>query len=142
VLGKIAAAHEKGIQLVVTEDTALHDVRVDARDLITLGGQSRRQPDGCRAGRPLPRRVIATVRNDADTILVRVAYSGAKLRPDAVRDAFSGGWSTKSAEHEDGRGLGLALVGPASHRYHGSIEVCQDDGAVFTVRLPQPTSVH
>ncbi|MFI6480765.1 hypothetical protein ACIBH1_22755 [Nonomuraea sp. NPDC050663] len=53
-----------------------------------------------------------------------------RSRADAP-DAFSEGWTTKG----DGRGLGLALVGPAVRRLNGTVEVT---GSTFTVRVPYP----
>ena len=36
-----------------------------------------------------------------------------------------------------GRGVGLALVAQAVHRLGGAVEVVNEVGAVFTVRLPR-----
>jgi hypothetical protein len=36
-----------------------------------------------------------------------------------------------------GRGIGLALVAQAVHRLGGAIDVANEVGAVFTVRLPR-----
>ena len=36
-----------------------------------------------------------------------------------------------------GRGIGLALVAQAVHRLGGAVEVTNEVGAVFTVRLPR-----
>jgi hypothetical protein len=36
-----------------------------------------------------------------------------------------------------GRGIGLALVAQAAHRLGGAVEVTNEGGAVFTVRLPR-----
>jgi len=49
---------------------------------------------------------------------------------------FQRGWSTKSQEGPVGHGLGLALVGQAVRRYRGRIDLVNEGGAVFTVRLP------
>ena len=82
---------------------------------------------------------------------VVVADSGPGFGPDAAAHAFERGWSTKPTDRPLGRGLGLALVAQAVHRLGGSIDVTNEVGAVFTVRLPRhgvpsppgvPTRVH
>ena len=57
--------------------------------------------------------------------------------PDAAEHAFERGWTTKPTDRPLGRGLGLALVAQAVHRLGGSIEVGNDVGAVFAVRVPR-----
>src|SRR5688500_17314883 len=66
-----------------------------------------------------------------------VADSGPGLGPDAAAHAFERGWSTKSTDRPMGRGIGLALVAQAVHRLGGSIDVANEVGAVFAVRLPR-----
>ena len=46
------------------------------------------------------------------------------------------GWSTKPTDRPLGRGIGLALVAQTVHRLRGSVDVANEAGAVFTVRLP------
>jgi two-component system, CitB family, sensor kinase len=77
---------------------------------------------------------------------VRVADTGAGLDPAGLDpagldQAFTRGWSTKPAGRPHGRGLGLALVRQVVTRHDGSVEVANDGGAVFTIRLPLPASV-
>ena len=133
LLGKAAEASERGVELTITPETEIDDVSlgVSARDLVTILGNL--IDNGIEAavggGRPA---VVVTARSDEDGLLLRVADSGPGV-PDGV-DVFRRGWSTKAGE---GHGLGLALVGQAVRRYSGSVEVGNDDGAVFTVRLPR-----
>jgi two-component system, CitB family, sensor kinase len=134
---------------VLTADTALQDSGegVDPRDLITiLGNLIDNAMDAAveYAAERAPT-VTVTVRSDAGELFVRVADSGPGVADSA--DIFRRGWSTKPSEN--GRGLGLALVGQAVRRYGGGIEVANgtapedgpsDGGAVFTVRLPISSS--
>jgi two-component system CitB family sensor kinase len=138
LLGKAAQANEKGVELVITADTAVRDVTVEPRDLVTLVGNLVDNAIDAALAAPPPRRVTVTVRSDERDLVVRVADSGSGLDADKVRDAFTRGWSTKPADRLHGRGLGLALVGQVVDRYGGGIAVGREDGAVFTVRLPQP----
>jgi sensor histidine kinase regulating citrate/malate metabolism len=167
LLGKLSEASERGVELVLTADTAMQDTGtdVDARDLITiLGNLIDNAMDAAveHAAERAPK-VTVTVRTEPGELFLRVADTG----PGVVEqtDIFRRGWSTKPAA-ETGRGLGLALVGQTVRRYGGSIDVdngvAADDsassdgasndhgtadasasnhgGAVFTVRLPISSS--
>ncbi|RZQ62950.1 sensor histidine kinase [Amycolatopsis suaedae] len=138
LLGKAAEASERGAELVVTDDTALAEPLpwIEPRDLVTIvGNLIDNALDAAIAasadGRP---RVTVTVRADDVKVLVRVADTGAGVRPEEVEQLFRRGWSTKSG----GRGLGLALVGQTVRRHGGQVEVDPGPGAVFTVHLPIP----
>nr|BFF25420.1 hypothetical protein GCM10025732_33850 [Glycomyces mayteni] len=135
LLGKLSEASERGVDLELTADTAMQetDGEVDARDLITILGNLIDNAldaavEGAAERTP---RVAVTIRTDAGELFVRVADSGAGVADEA--DIFRRGWSTKG---DTGRGLGLALVGQAVRRLHGAIAVANDEGAVFTVRVP------
>ncbi|MFD9949502.1 ATP-binding protein [Nonomuraea sp. NPDC059023] len=120
LLGKSAQAAERGVELVISEDSRLDDVEMAARDLVTIVGNLLDNAI------EVASRVEVTVRTEPDGIVVRVSDDGPGL-PEP--EAFAKGWTTKG----DGRGLGLALVGQAVRRLGGTIEV---DGSAFTVRLP------
>ncbi|MDA2810964.1 sensor histidine kinase [Nocardiopsis sp. RSe5-2] len=136
LLGKAAQAAEKGVELVVTEDSAVTDCAVAARDLVTLvGNLVDNAIDAALAAEP-PRRVTVTARSDAGGgLLVRVADSGSGVGGAHLDSIFTRGWTTKSAAGARGQGLGLALVKQVIDRYGGAAEVESGDGAVFTVRL-------
>ncbi|MFI6502593.1 ATP-binding protein [Nonomuraea typhae] len=120
LLGKSAQAGERGVELVISEDSRLDDVDVPPRDLVTIVGNLLDNAI------EVASRVEVVVRTEPDGTLIRVSDDGPGL-PDP--GAFDKGWTTKG----DGRGLGLALVGQAVRRLGGRIEV---DGSAFTVRLP------
>jgi sensor histidine kinase regulating citrate/malate metabolism len=132
LLGKVAQASERGVELEVTAASSVPPTALPARDLVTvIGNLIDNAIDAAVDGQP-PRRVTLTLKPDDGCLLIRVADTGPGLDPDQVADAFTRGWSTKQA----GRGLGLALVGHVVRRHAGSIEVERDGGAVFVVRLP------
>ncbi|WP_239331249.1 sensor histidine kinase [Frankia sp. CiP3] len=152
LLGKAAQAHEHGIDFVITDDTQLHATQpyatpVDPRALVTMvGNLVDNAVDAALAGQP-PRWVAVTVRivgevtgedgeGEREELVVRVADSGPGLEPARTAAAFARGWSTKAGGALHGRGLGLALVQQVVARYGGRIDVTNDRGAVFTVRLP------
>ena len=140
LLGKAAAASERGVELVITPDTAVReDLRLSPRDLVTVVGNLLDNAIDAAADAPPPAQVIVTVRESSGELVVRVADTGRGLEPERLRDAFRRGWSTKPVTAAHGRGLGLALVGQVVHRLGGRIEVDRGIGAIFTVRLPLPS---
>jgi signal transduction histidine kinase len=90
-------------------------------------------------GSPWVRLEAGTLAVDGvEELEIVVADSGPGLGPDAAAHAFERGWTTKPTDRPLGRGIGLALVAQAVHRLGGSIDVGNEVGAVFSVRLPRP----
>ena len=139
LLGKAAEASERGVELVFTDDTALDDTRgIEPRTLVTIvGNLIDNAMDAAIEGlSDQPPRVIVTVKVDGAQLLLRVADTGRGVPESGRAEVFRRGFSTKPHDGPAGRGLGLALVGQAVRRHRGTIELSDDDGAVFTVRLP------
>ncbi|WP_119726852.1 sensor histidine kinase [Thermomonospora amylolytica] len=137
LLGKAAQAAQHGVELTVTDDTAVTaETGLRPRDLVTLVGNLVDNAIEAAQSAPPPRRVHVTVRQEDTALVVRVADTGTGLDPDRLAEAFTPGWSTKPAERPQGRGIGLGLVRQVIRRYDGDIEVTRDQGAVVTVRLP------
>jgi two-component system, CitB family, sensor kinase len=144
LLGKAAEAADRGVDLVVTDDSVVRATPIDPRDLVTVVGNLIDNAVDAALAAPAPRRVTVTVRQDERELVVRLADTGPGLHRDLVEQAFHRGWTTKAASGQQrphGRGLGLALVRQVVDRYAGSIEVANDGGAVFTVRLTLPATV-
>lgn len=137
LLGKSAEAGERGVDLVVTEDTVIEGV-AEPRDLVTiLGNLIDNAVDAALAGADVrPPRVVVRARKDDGALVLEVSDSGPGVDPDAVPEMFRRGWTTKTSGGPVGHGLGLALVGQAVRRHGGDVRVGHDAGAVFTVRLP------
>ncbi|NKZ06643.1 sensor histidine kinase [Actinomadura latina] len=138
LLGKSAEAAERGVELVITEDTAIEGT-VEARDLVTILGNLIDNAVEAAIGNASarPPRVVVAAREDAGTLLLEVSDSGRGVDPSVMPDMFRRGWTTKtSGGWPVGHGLGLALVGQAVRRHGGEVRVGHDDGAVFTVRIP------
>ncbi|MER5361065.1 ATP-binding protein [Streptomyces sp. NPDC002785] len=159
LLGKAAQANERGVELVLADDSLIDDGALPAtlppRDLVTILGNlidnavdaaseavtgSTPGPEavpGRRVavpGRSTRALVTVTALAGEDELLLRVADTGAGIDPDDAAEVFDRGWST----HGAGRGIGLALVQQAVHRNAGTVALGggPDGGAEFTVRLP------
>lgn len=166
LLGKAAQANERGVELVLADDSLIDDGDLPAtlphRDLVTILGNlidnavdaaseavtgapgpgsvpAQRGAGGVRAARA---RVTVTALAGEGELLLRVADTGAGIGPQDAAAVFDRGWST----HGTGRGIGLALVKQAVHRNGGTVTLDggtdgdtgtgPDGGARFTVRLP------
>lgn len=136
LLGKVAQAHEKGVELVVAEDTEVRDLDVPARDLVTLVGNLVDNAIDAALAAPPPRRVTVRAQAPDGVLVLEVADSGAGVDPAQVDDIFTRGWTTKTTVGAHGQGLGLALVRQIITRYQGTVEVSRDGATTFTVRLP------
>ena len=133
LLGKVAQASERGVELAVAADASVPEGAVAPRDLVTIVGNLLDNAVDAAVAGPPPRRVEFDAGVRDGELVLRVADSGAGLDPADATRAFERGWSTKPGGDPGGRGLGLALVGQAVHRHGGTVEV---DGSVFTVRMP------
>jgi two-component system CitB family sensor kinase len=136
LLGKVAQAHERGVELILDPEAQVPAGIVDPRDLVTIVGNLLDNAIDAAVAAPPPRRVEVGAWLDGATLVLQIADTGTGLESGQVARAFGRGWSTKTDERLIGRGLGLALVGQAVHRHGGRIDVTGDGGAVFTVRLP------
>lgn len=142
LLGKTAQANERGVELVVSEDSRLDDgllpPSLPARDLVTiLGNLIDNAVDAAQGS--LRGRVTVTAYTDGGELVLRVSDTGAGVDPAHAEAVFQRGFSTKPAgPGPGGRGLGLALVRQAVNRCEGTLSVSEADGggAEFEVRLP------
>jgi len=146
VLGKAAEAGERGVDLMVADDVQLPAGLADPRDLITIVGNLLDNAIDAALDGGEPRwvrfgaRVLPADSEHAEPGLqLRVADSGPGVPPEAAQRLFQRGYSTKPTDRVLGRGIGLALVAQAAHRYGGCVDVTNEAGAVFTVSLHQST---
>ncbi|MFF4257450.1 ATP-binding protein [Streptomyces sp. NPDC001663] len=144
LLGKTAQANERGVELVVSEDSRLDDgllpESLSSRDLVTiLGNLIDNAVDAAQGS--VGARVTVTAYAEGAELVMRVADTGTGVDPAHAELVFQRGFSTKPAG-PGGRGLGLALVRQAVTRQEGTLTVAEgtDSGAVFEVRLPLHTA--
>ncbi|MFF9407149.1 ATP-binding protein [Streptomyces anandii] len=140
LLGKTAQANERGVELVVSEDSGLDDgllpTALPPRDLVTILGNLIDNAVDAAQGR-VPARVTVTACAEAGELVLRVADTGPGVDPAHAGLVFQRGFSTKPTG-PGGRGLGLALARQAVHRHGGTLTVAQaaEGGAAFEARLP------
>jgi sensor histidine kinase regulating citrate/malate metabolism len=133
VVGKAAAASERGVELRGEEGTCVPSGLADPRDLVTIVGNLLDNALDAAQTAPAPRWVRFGARVTADSVELRIADSGPGLSPEDAERAFERGWSTKPS-NGFGRGLGLALVRRAVERHGGMVTL--SGRAEFAVRLP------
>jgi sensor histidine kinase regulating citrate/malate metabolism len=146
LLGKAALANERGVELVVSEDSGIDDgllpPSLPPRDLVTILGNLIDNAVDAAQGSVGARVTVTAHTDDTDgpALVLRVADTGAGVDPEHVETVFRRGWSTKPAG-PGGRGLGLALVRQTVQRHAGRLSVARADGggAEFEARLPLPT---
>ncbi|MGC4981577.1 ATP-binding protein [Streptomyces sp. DT193] len=144
LLGKAAQANERGVELVVSEDSGIDDGLLPAsltpRDLVTVLGNLIDNAMDAAQG-TAGARVTVTAFTEESVLVLRVADTGTGVDPAHAEQVFRRGWSTKPAG-PGGRGLGLALARQTVSRHAGTLEVREgtDGGAEFEVRLPLPTT--
>jgi two-component system CitB family sensor kinase len=139
-LAKSAVAAERGIELVLTEDSWLGDIPVKSQAVTTILGNLIDNAFDAVAGKfsatAASGRVTVSLVEDEDVIRLEVGDNGPGVPDDARESIFVDGFSTKPASGTLRRGLGLALVHRLVQRLGGRIEVSAGAGAVFTVTLP------
>lgn len=144
LLGKAAQANERGVELVVSEDSGIDDGLLPAsltpRDLVTVLGNLIDNAMDAAQG-TAGARVTVTAFTEMSALVLRVADTGAGVDPAHAEQVFRRGWSTKPAG-PGGRGLGLALARQTVSRHAGTLNVREgtDGGAEFEVRLPLPAT--
>lgn len=141
IVAKTTVAAERGVRMVLSDDSALGEDPPHLRRLLTIVGNLLDNAIDAAAGGPRPaggREVELSLIEAVDQVMVRVADSGPGIPPGAAEMIFEDGWSTRPDRGTARRGLGLALVHRLAQRHGGTITVSEGPGAVFTVVLPLP----
>jgi sensor histidine kinase regulating citrate/malate metabolism len=135
LIAKTSLAIERRVELALSDDSRLPRLDPDlSTDVATVLGNLVDNAVDAVVGAAAAR---VDVRLTADSVVavVQVADSGPGVPAERVDEIFDRGFSTKPSD-ASGRGVGLALVQVVCERRGGSVSVHNDDGAVFTARLP------
>ncbi|MEU0964827.1 sensor histidine kinase [Streptomyces sp. NPDC005917] len=140
IVAKTTVAAERGVRMVLSDDSALGEDPPHLRRLLTIVGNLLDNAIDAASGGPPAggREVLLSLVEAVDLVMVRVADSGPGIPPGATESIFEDGWSTRPDRGTARRGLGLALVHRLTQRHGGTITVTEGPGAVFTVVLPLP----
>jgi two-component system CitB family sensor kinase len=141
LLGKTAAAQERGVVLHVAEDADLRPTGLAPLDLVTIVGNLIDNALDAVAvdepGRATPT-VEVDLRHDGGDVVIEVHDNGPGLPPELLDRVFEAGFTSKPPSAAGPRGIGLALVSQTARRLGGSVQARNEGGAVFTVRFPMP----
>jgi sensor histidine kinase regulating citrate/malate metabolism len=135
LLAKAAACRERGVHLLLDDESALPGTALASEDLVTIvGNLVDNALDAVGDGGGGEIRVTAHA--DGGRIRITVRDNGPGIPAHVLDRVFDAGWTTKDRTGPARRGLGLALVSSTAARLGGSVHVANDGGAVFTVEVP------
>jgi two-component system, CitB family, sensor kinase len=137
LLAKTTVAAERGVELMLAEESRLPYGGADTNMLLTIiGNLIDNAIDAAIAG-PRPARVDVRLRAGSDaTVTIEVTDSGAGVPKELAARIFTDGFTTKSGDERRHRGIGLALTRRLVTRAGGTITVDCSGTTTFTVVLP------
>lgn len=144
LIAKASLAAEQGVGLRLSERSALGEIDdVLSADLVTVLGNLVDNALDALRGQPGTEGgwIEVDLTTTGNSVNVEVRDSGPGIAPEIAEEVFRHGFTTKAAEHDGQRGLGLALTRQTCVRRGGSVAVRNDDGAVFTATLPMDPEV-
>lgn len=139
LIAKASLAAEQGVGLRLSESCELGPVgETLSADLVTvLGNLVDNALDALRGHTADGAGWIEVAVGEADgAVRVVVRDSGPGIAPGIAEEVFRHGFTTKAAEQDGQRGLGLAITRQTCVRRGGTVGVHNADGAVFTATLP------
>lgn len=136
LVAKTSLAAERRVDLRLDDESALPRLGPDlSTDVGTVVGNLVDNAVDAVAATGPAGRVVVHLDHDADGVVVQVADTGPGVPAEQLASVFRRGFTTKPSD-ASGRGVGLALVQMVCERRGGSVSVHNEDGAVFTARLP------
>ena len=142
LLGKVTEAAQHGVELTVTEDTALGPATaLSPLELVTVvGNLVDNAIDAARSEDDAQPWVEVTVTEEDSMLVIRVADSGPGMDPEALTRATTRGYSTKPVNGRPARqrGLGLALVAQIVARHGGRLHTEPSLAGMLVVEIPLP----
>jgi two-component system CitB family sensor kinase len=137
LLAKTTIATERGVELIVSDDSRLGSgCGADTGTLLTIIGNLIDNAIDAAASGPPPARVTVLLLAEDGATMIEVTDTGPGVAAADEQAIFSDGFTTKPADGQRHRGLGLALVHRLVRQAGGTIAVKHDDATLFTVVLP------
>jgi sensor histidine kinase regulating citrate/malate metabolism len=141
LVAKASLAAERRVSLRFADGARLRRVEEDLSvDLVTVVGNlvdNALDAVAQAAGDGGARWVEVDLREEGPDVVVVVRDSGPGVEAGMEQRVFERGFSTKTPGAEATRGFGLALTGLVCRRRGGDVTVHNEEGAVFTARLPR-----
>ncbi|MFF3572932.1 ATP-binding protein [Nocardia jiangxiensis] len=136
LLGKVAVAAERGVELVVTTTGEIPGDLDNPEGLVTVLGNLIDNAVESVVHAATGGRVEVAITTAATELTITVHDSGPGVDESLTEEIFRHGFTTKAARDGRRRGLGLALAGQEVRRRGGRIRVSNAAGALFTVMIP------
>jgi two-component system CitB family sensor kinase len=136
VLAKTTIASERGVELILSEDSRLADTGNDTGTLLTIAGNLIDNAIDAAAEGPNPSRVTVRLIASEAALTIQVTDTGSGVPADLQHAIFTDGFTTKPDEGHRHRGLGLALVHRLVRQAGGMITIEPTEATTFTVVLP------
>jgi two-component system, CitB family, sensor kinase len=136
LLAKTTIASERGVELVLSEDSYLADSGLDTNTLVSIIGNLIDNAIDAAALGPPPAQVTVRLIARDGAVTIQVTDTGPGVPEEIGQVIFTDGFTTKPNEGQRQRGLGLALVHRLVRRAGGTISFDRSDATVFTVVLP------
>jgi two-component system CitB family sensor kinase len=141
LLAKTTIASERGVELMLSEDSRLeHDGHI-ASALLTITGNLIDNAIEAAAPGSKPATVTVRLAEVGASLTIQVIDTGPGVPSELTRTIFTDGFTTKPDDGQRHRGLGLALVNRLVRRSGGTITIEPTDATTFTVVLPVLTGV-
>jgi two-component system, CitB family, sensor kinase len=138
LLAKTTVATERGVQLVLTQDSRLAQTAIETSMVISIVGNLIDNAIEAATAGPSPASVTVRLAAGDQDMTIEVSDTGPGVPNELARRIFTDGFTTKSPDEERHRGIGLALVHRLVHRAGGTITVDCTGATTFTVVLPTP----
>jgi sensor histidine kinase regulating citrate/malate metabolism len=135
LLGKVAQAGERGIDLRLSVADALPTSALTPTELVSVVGNLIDNAMDAAADGPGSPWVAVTLAAPPGELELRVADSGTGIDPGVASTMFARGVSTKATD-ASGRGYGLSVVRDIIGKYGARIELLDEHGTEFVVGLP------
>lgn len=136
LVAKTTVAAERGVQLVLSDDSHLSEAGVDTSMVLTIAGNLIDNAIDAAIAGPPPARVTVRLTASAGTVVIEVADTGPGVPEELTSEIFTDGFTTKAATGGRHHGIGLALVHRLVHQAGGTLVVNCAGETTFTARLP------
>lgn len=136
LLGKMAQAAERGVELTVDPESNVTGMPLAPADAVTvLGNLIDNALDAAQTSSD--RRVLIRIESSQHSFHASIDDSGPGIAPTDRDQVFVRGWSTKTGAESIGHGIGLALAAQVVRRNRGEITVTDSQlgGAHFEVAI-------